>query len=249
MEALREAGIQVDVGPGEREARRLNEHYLHWKATGRPWVTLKWAQTIDGQLAARTGDSRWITGEEARRHAHRLRSWHDAVLVGIGTALADDPCLNVRMVEGHQPRHVVLDPFLQLPVGARLVEAGRTLLICKDDVDPARTASWKARGVEVEAVPGEGDVLDLRAVMDVLAAHQFQSVCIEGGAKVLTSFLRAGFVNRVVVFVAPKILGSGVGAVGDLGACCVSEARTLRDVEITSHGEDWCVTGLFAEAS
>ncbi len=244
---LREAGIVVEVGLGEREARRLNEHYLHHKVTGRPWVTLKWAQTLDGRVATNTGDSRWITGEEARAHAHRLRSWHDAVLVGIGTALADDPHLDVRLVEGRQPWHVVLDPFLQLPEGAKLVERGRTLLLCGRETSAERKRRWESLGVEVRPVPSSGDMLDLKAVLDVLGAHQFQGVFVEGGPTVLTSFLREGLVNRITVFIAPKILGGGKCAVGDLGASLVSEARKLREAELTPVGEDWCLTGLCGE--
>lgn len=246
---LREAGIEVELGLGEREARRLNEHYLHHKRTGRPWVTLKWAQTLDGQVATRTGDSRWITGEEARRHAHRLRSWHDAVVVGIGTALADDPRLDVRLVEGREPWHVVLDPLLRLSDGAHLVKRGQTLLLCRREASPERRDRWESLGVQVAPVPGQGELLDLHAVLDVLGAHPFQSVFVEGGPTVLTSFLREGLANRIAVFIAPRILGAGKGAVGELGAALVSQAVQLREAEMTAVGEDWCVTGLVGEES
>jgi diaminohydroxyphosphoribosylaminopyrimidine deaminase/5-amino-6-(5-phosphoribosylamino)uracil reductase len=244
---LRDAGVEVEVGLGEHEARRLNEQYLHHTVTGRPWVTLKWAQTLDGQVATRTGDSKWITGEEARTHAHRLRSWHDAVLVGIGTVLADDPHLDVRLVEGRQPWHVVLDPHLGLPVEANLLRTGQTLLVCRDDVKDERVRLWQQRGVEVRGVPGHGEMLDLAAVLEVLGRQPFQSVLVEGGPTVLTSLLREGFVNRVTVFIAPTILGTGRGAVGNLDVLLLDQAIRLREVEMTSFGEDWCVSGLYGE--
>jgi len=244
---LREAGIEVEVGPGAADARRLNEQYLYWKRTGRPWVTLKWAQTLDGQVATRAGHSKWITDEEARRQAHELRSWHDAVLVGIGTALADDPQLNVRMVEGRQPWHVVLDPALLLPLDARLVEPGQTLLVCRDTTEGTRRAVWDSRGVDVAAVPGSRDALDLDAVMDVLKARPFQSVLVEGGPTIITAFIRACLANRVVIFIAPKILGAGRGAVGDLGSEVIGHARALRETELRPAGQGWRLTGLLAE--
>ena len=241
--ALRAAGIRVDVGLCEQEAQKLNEHYLHWKRTGRPWVTVKWAQTLDGQVATRTGASRWVTSEAARRQAHRLRSWHDAVLIGVGTALADDPSLNVRMVDGHQPRPVVLDSSLRLPTSAKLVEPGATIIVCDRGADAVRRAAWEHHGVDV----AEGSTRDMPGVLAILAERGIQSVLVEGGPQVVTSFLRARVVNRVAAFIAPKIIGTGIAAVGDLGTDVMDAALQLRDVEIEQVDEDCHLTGLLAE--
>jgi len=244
IELLRKAGIDVQVGLREREARRLNEHFLHWKTTATPWLTLKWAQSLDGRVATSTGDSQWITGEEARTHAHRLRSWHDAVLIGVGTALADDPRLTVRMVEGHQPYHVVLDPGLRLSPNARLVEPGNTVILCAESADPQRIAAWERNDVQAVPVRSHGDVLEIEAVLEALTALRFQSVFVEGGSRTLTSFLKAGAANRLTVFIAPIILGEGIPAVGDLGIETLDQAIRLREVEVERFGNDLCITGL-----
>ncbi len=244
---LREAGIAVEVGVGEQQARRLNEHYLHWKRTGRPWVTLKWAQTLDGQVATTAGSSQWITGEAARRDAHRQRSWHDAVLVGIGTALADNPALDVRHVDGHQPAHIVLDPSLELPDSARLVVPDRTSIVCGEDASDARAEAWKQRGVRIVRVANDGGTLDLDATLVALGELDVLSVFVEGGPTVATALIRAGLVNRAIAYIAPKIVGAGRAAVGDLGTELIGDALRLREAEGTSLGDDWRVTGLLGD--
>ncbi len=243
---LREAGIAVDVGLCESESRRLNEQYIWWKQTGRPWVTLKWAQTLDGQVATRSGQSRWITGEAARTHAHRLRSWHDAVLVGIGTATSDDPGLDVRMVDGRQPSRIVLDSSLRLPEDARLADSDGAVIVCSAGADADKIDAWEHRGVRVLRV--DGSPHDLTGVLGALADIDVQSVFVEGGPAVATSFLRAGLVNRVAVFVAPMVLGSGTPAVRDLAVDEVGESLRLREAEMSGVGDDWCLTGLLGDA-
>jgi diaminohydroxyphosphoribosylaminopyrimidine deaminase / 5-amino-6-(5-phosphoribosylamino)uracil reductase len=245
---LRDAGIEVIVGVGEDAARRLNEHYLHWKRTGRPWVTAKWAQTLDGQVATRSGSSKWITGETARREAHRQRSFHDAVLVGIGTALADDPQLSVRHVEGHQPWHVVLDSNLRLPANARLVEPERTLIMCSPTADTSIQTEWRDRGIDI-AVIQQNDTgrLDPLSVLETLGERGMLSVMVEGGPTVVSGLLGAGLVNRVMTFVAPKLIGIGTPAVGDLGTQDIAEAIRLTDMEYSQFGDDLLLTGLIGD--
>jgi len=244
VEQLRNAGIDVSVGPGADAARRLNEQYLHWKRTGFPWITAKWAQTLDGRIATRTGSSQWITGEAARREAHRQRSYHDAVLVGIGTVLADDPRLDVRMVDGHQPWHIVLDPTLAIPTNARVIVPERTMVFTAKHGDGEKRRMLHDRGVEVVSVDVDGDRLDLAAVRSTLGAKPFVSVFVEGGPTVITSLLRARYVNRVMAFIAPKIVGAGRDAVGDLGITEIDAALQLREAEMISFGDDWLLTGL-----
>jgi diaminohydroxyphosphoribosylaminopyrimidine deaminase / 5-amino-6-(5-phosphoribosylamino)uracil reductase len=244
IQILRDAGIEVIVGPCAEEARRLNEHYLHWKQTGRPWITAKWAQTLDGQVASSTGSSKWITGTTARTEAHRQRSFHDAVIVGIGTVLMDDPELSVRHVEGHQPWHVVLDARLQTPPRAKLIVPGRTLLVGGDDVSPNTVSMWRDAGVDVETVPLVDGRLNLEDTIRLLARRGFISALVEGGPRVITSFLKAGLVQRVIAFIAPKIVGTGYASVGSLSVTDIGNALQLSKVEMTGYGTDWCMTGL-----
>lgn len=241
---LRAAGIEVSVGLESHAAERLNAHYIHWKRTGLPWITAKWAQTLDGRIATRTRSSKWITGEAARRESHRQRSYHDAVLVGIGTVLADDPQLNVRMVEGHQPWHVILDSSLRTPVDARVITPEKTLIFTGPEANPVTRRALSERGVEIVAVPRNGGALDVSAVVRVLGEKPFLSVFVEGGSQVVTSFLRARLVNRVMAFIAPKIVGDGCDAVGDLAITHISDAHQLRETEMTQFGDDWLLTGL-----
>jgi diaminohydroxyphosphoribosylaminopyrimidine deaminase / 5-amino-6-(5-phosphoribosylamino)uracil reductase len=241
---LEAAGIEVTVGVGEAESRRLNEQYLWWQKHQRPWVTMKWAQTIDGRIATHNGQSRWITGHEARAHAHRIRSWHDAVLVGVGTVLQDDPQLNVRMVDGRQPRKVVLDSHLRTPVSAAVFESSDVIVVCSAGADSAKRQALEHRGAEIVAL--EQTPHDLAAVLEALAARDIRSVMVEGGSEVVTSFIRAGLANRIGVFVAPRILGAGTDAVGELGADCVEAAMGLDETEIEQFGDDWFITGVVA---
>ena len=251
IEILRQAGVTVDVGLLEDDARRLNEQYVHHRLTGRPWVTVKWAQTLDGRIATSSGHSRWVTGEEARREGHVLRSRHDAVLVGIGTALADDPRLDVRLDdrEVKQPWHVVLDSRLRLPVDARLIAPGKTIVFCEEDATADSRKALADAGVEVVAVPSAlGAGLDVSAVLAELAKKDFLGVYVEGGPTVVTSFLRARLANRVVAFVAPKILGEGTASVGDLRASTMADALALAEVTVRQVGDDVCVSGLLETA-
>ena len=242
-EKLRGAGIETTSDVLREEACRLNEAYIKHITTGTPFVTLKLAQTLDGKIATCTGDSKWITGIESRRRVHRLRAEVDAVLVGINTALTDDPMLTVRLVEGRDPLRMVLDSSLRLPPTARMLSAGRTVVVAREDSDPARARALQDRGAEIWAVPGPNGRPDLVALMREAGRREITSVLIEGGAEVAGSALRAGIVDRLMVFLAPKIIGAGRSAVADLGVSQISEALRVRDVEIERVGEDLLYIG------
>lgn len=176
---------------------------------GRPFVTLKAALSLDGRIAAADGQSRWITGPEAREAGHRLRDGHDAVLVGSGTLLADDPALNTRVEGGRDALPVILDSALRLPAGARVLSAGRRPLVyCGVDA-PRRPVA-----ADVVAVPRGPGGLDLHAVLSDLARRGVESVLVEGGSRVHRSFLDLGVVDRLDLFIAPKVLVGGPGWVG-----------------------------------
>lgn len=239
LERLRRAGLDVTVGVCEAEARALNAPWLSVVTRGRPLVTLKLALTLDGRIAARGGDARWVTGEAARREAHRMRDRHDAILVGVGTVLADDPALTVRGLRGgRDPVRVVLDGRLRTPPGARVLAPGPgTLLFCAEDAPGERPEA-------VRLPRGPDGRLPLAPVLAHLGRAGLLSVLVEGGGEVARSFLEARLVDRVTCFVAPKLVGGdGVPALGPLGITRMADALALADVAVRRLGDDVMVTG------
>ena len=196
----------------------------------RPYVVLKYAQTIDGRIATSTGDSKWISGEGERRISHALRAACDAVLVGVGTVIQDDPQLTVRMVPGVTPARVVLDSTLRLPAKARMLEPDApTLILTTERSDPRRRELLRRQHVGVRILPAGPDGVDLHAALATLRQAGVQTLLAEGGAKVITSMLAGGVVDRLIVGVAPTIIGRGMEAVGSLGTTTVKEGITLHN--------------------
>ncbi len=237
---LRAAGVEVAVGCLEAEARAQNLGLYRRIRDGRPMVALKLALTLDGRIATRRGDSRWISGERARTEAHRLRACHDAVAVGSGTALADDPELTCRLpgLEDSQPVRVVFDRRLRLSPDstlARTVERGPVWVLTRPDADPRRRAALEARGVEVMAVDGPF----LRAALALLARRGLTRLLVEGGGTLAAALLLEGVVDRLHLVHAPLVFGAeAVAAVGALGLDRVGEAPRFRVVEEARLGED-----------
>jgi diaminohydroxyphosphoribosylaminopyrimidine deaminase/5-amino-6-(5-phosphoribosylamino)uracil reductase len=234
---LREAGIVVRQGVEEEAARRLNAPYLKRLATGRPYVTAKWAMTLDGKTACRSGDSRWISGERSRAAVHALRGRMDAILVGIGTVLADDPRLTARPPGPRTAARVVLDRQARLPLESRLAGTAREVpvlvYVSSPESDPARLAALRAAGCEVVALPGSGQP-PIPAVLDDLGRRGMTNLLVEGGGRVLGSFLDAGEVDAVEVFLAPILAGGPpryVPAQGE-GAARISDALRLDRQEV-----------------
>lgn len=240
---LAAAGVEVALAPEsvERRVRRLNAPYEKFIAEHLPFVTLKAAMSLDGRIATATGESRWITSPRARRVAHRLRARHDAIVAGIGTVLADDPLLTVRTPGGRparrQPLRVVLDSRARLAgVRSRLVESaspGSPVLVATTPRAGASSVeSLRRAGVEVAVLPAApGERVDLAALMALLAEHELTSVLVEGGPTVHASFLEAGLVDALALFVAPRVLGgaSAPGAVGGAGAPSLSQAWDIAE--------------------
>lgn len=246
---LRRAGVRVDTGVLAREARRLNEAYLCAVTRGRPLVTLKSGLSLDGRIATASGASRWITSPASRREAHRLRAEHDAVLVGIGTALADAPRLDARAGGAgvRQPARVVLDSGLKLDPHAPMVRArgGGEILVYALHGGDARARRLESAGVRiVEVHRGPGGV-DLGDVLADLASRGIHSVLVEGGSRVAWSFLRAGLADRIVWYLAPRILGGerAVPVVGGPGVAVPEEAFGVRELAVRRLGPDVVVTG------
>jgi diaminohydroxyphosphoribosylaminopyrimidine deaminase/5-amino-6-(5-phosphoribosylamino)uracil reductase len=245
--ALRRDGVIVQVGTGGEEARRLTAGYRTRLLRGRPLVTLKLAMTLDGRIAAAGGDSRWLTGPAARRLAHGLRAVSDAVLVGAATVRADDPRLTARLPGAHDPIRIVLVGMeLRLPWGARLLRPGGppTWVVAPRRAATARVAALQRRGVEVILLPGRGGRVPFATVLRALGDRGLTSVLIEGGGVVAAEALRAGVVDRLVLFVTPRLLGGdGVPAIGPLGLRRVARALEVRDLALGRAGGDLVLEG------
>ncbi|MFN2385125.1 MAG: bifunctional diaminohydroxyphosphoribosylaminopyrimidine deaminase/5-amino-6-(5-phosphoribosylamino)uracil reductase RibD, partial [Thermoanaerobaculia bacterium] len=250
---IERAGVPV-AGPDEKHrllAERQNEKFSVWIRRKRPFVLVKWAATLDGKTASATGESRWITGAASRRRAMELREEYDGVLVGAATVLADDPRLTRRLGWNRVTLHrrIVLDGRLRAPVTARVFRpAEGALLVTALPTGHRRVRAHERRGVEVWSLPGpRPGRVSLRRLLARLARSGVASLMVEGGAETLGEFFRAGLVDRVAVFTAPKILGGGAapGGVGGPGLA-LSGARRLAEVQHEALGEDWLVTGRVA---
>jgi len=247
---LRRAGIEVSVGLFAERHARLNEVHVKFITRRVPWVTLKAALGADGKIAAAGGDSRWITSAAARDEVHLLRGEHDAVLVGIGTALRDNPRLTVRHAAwGRKPlRRVVLDSRLRLPLDARLLASpasGRPLVFAASGADENKADALRLKGAEVVAVGGTEAGLDLREVLRELGKRDVASVLVEGGGRVFTSFLAGGLADKACLMLSPRLIG-GADAPGlweGTGAARVAKALPLRDVRVFRTGPDIVMEG------
>jgi diaminohydroxyphosphoribosylaminopyrimidine deaminase/5-amino-6-(5-phosphoribosylamino)uracil reductase len=236
IEALRSAGIDVLVGVREEECRRLNRGFLRAITQGLPEVTLKAAVSLDGRIASEGGESRWITGPAARACGHRLRDTHDAVLVGIGTVLADDPALDTRIPGGRNALPVVLDTALRTPPDAKILTAGRRpLVLCAED---APDVSLDADVVRLPRGPGG---VELGAALRAVVARGHHRVLVEGGGRVHRGLLEGGYVDRIELFVAARLLAGGPGMVAGPGFA-LADAPAFRFTGCEPVGDDLHVT-------
>lgn len=240
---LRDAGIEVQVGLCELEARRLNAPYLKLIRTGRPWVHAKWAMTLDGKIAAGGGDSRWISGEESRARVHTMRGRSDAILVGRRTVVVDDPLLTARPPGPRVPARVVVSASGVLPEVCRLRTTAREapVVIYTAPGNENRLASWAASSAEVVPI----DALSPASILDDLGRRRMTNVLVEGGAGLLGSFVDAGAVDEFHVFIAPKVAGgAGPSAVGGRGFERMADALRLAEFTFEQSGEDVYLHGL-----
>ncbi len=239
---LRQHGVIVEEDFLREECDQLNPVFFHYITTRRPYVVMKYAMTLDGKIATHTGASQWITGEAARRHAHQLRGRFSAILAGIGTVLADDPLLNCRIPGGHQPVRIIADSHLRLPLDSRLAKTAadhRTIVACADGA-PEKEAALRLLGVEVLRVPDANGQVDLRDLIAYLGQEQLDSVLIEGGGQLHEAALRAGIVNHVCAYIAPKLFGGEAAKtpVEGRGVDLPGEAASLRNLRLTQLEED-----------
>lgn len=241
---LRAAGVEVHVGLCEAEARALNAPYLKLLRTGRPWVHAKWAMTLDGKIATRTGDSKWISGEESRRHVHELRGRMDAIIIGRGTVVADDPLLTARPAGARVAARVVVSASGELPERCQLRNTAREVpvIVYTAAGHAARLTGWAKDGAEVI---GLGAAKFIDAVLTDLGGRRFTNVLIEGGAGLLGSVLDARAADEFHVFIAPRLLGgAGPAAIGGAGASGMADALRLDRVTFEQSGEDVYVHGF-----
>ncbi len=247
FEFLRQKGIEVVTDILKEEAEKQNEKYIHWHKTGRPFVHLKMATSLDGRIATRTGDSRWITGEKSRERVQDIRHEYDAILVGANTVVVDNPALTDR---SGKPRRrplvrIVLDNSLRISLNSQVVLTAKEAptIIFTDSSDDAKISELRSEGVEVRYIAEGGR--NLYGVLQELGKREIQSVLVEGGAEVAGSFYDAHLVDKITFFVAPLVIGGkdAPTAIGGQGAQALSSAMRLRGLEVRNHHEDLEITG------
>ncbi len=252
-------GIRVDLGLAAQESVRLNAGFFKRIRTGLPEVTAKFAMSLDGKIATHAGHARWVTGPEARIEAHRLRDTHDAILVGIGTVLADDPRLTTRLPEAEagiggpsHPLRVVVDSRARTPLTSAILQPnlpGNTIVVTTDRAPFRAARALQAAGAEVLVLPARDGRVDLRVLLQELGRRGINSVLVEGGGALLGSLFSAGLLDRVVAFIAPVIVG-GDGApvpIGGDGVDTMDEAPRLGNIEIRRFGQDLAISGTLSD--
>ena len=233
-EQLRQAGVTVEFGVGEAEARRLNAPYLKLLATGRPWVHVKWAMTLDGKIATRSGDSRWISNEASRRRVHELRGRMDAIVAGIGTVLADNPQLTVRPPGPRTPTRIILDSQGRIHDDAIVIRTARvtpSILAATERMPQAKRAALQSHGCEVLILPDHHGRVSVDALLRELGRRRFTNVLVEGGSGVFGAFFDAAALDEMHVFIAPRLIGgaTATSAVGGVGVQHMTEALRLAE--------------------
>ena len=249
---LQEEGIEVTVGVLEKEARRLNERFICNMVHKRPFIISKYAMTLDGKIATHTGDSKWITSEEARLDVHQLRHEVDGILVGIQTVLKDNPSLTTRLPhkKGKNPTRIVLDSELQTPLHYQICnEEARTIIITKDTVSKAKAQGYIDKGIQVLYVPTTNGKLDLTKALHQLLAIGITDILVEGGGSVHASFFKERLVDKVITYIGPKILGGkdSITPVAGMNPDWMKEATNLKFDEVEKIGPDLKITSYLGE--
>jgi len=242
IKILRSKGIKVDVGIRESECMQLNEHYFKFIKTGMPYITVKYAQTLDGRIATRSGDSQWISSEASRKYVHRLRGINMGIMVGAGTAVADNPQLTVRHVKGKNPFRIIVDSKLRIPIKSSVLtdaNAHLTIMATTSSAPSGKMTAIKKQGAEVLVVKKEknGNV-SLKDLLRKLGKREIMSVLVEGGSEIITSLLKAGLVDKMIIPIAPKIVGKGLEAIGDLNINKINKSIKFSSFKTMKKGDD-----------
>jgi diaminohydroxyphosphoribosylaminopyrimidine deaminase/5-amino-6-(5-phosphoribosylamino)uracil reductase len=241
---LRDSGIEVEVGVLEDEAKRLNERFIHNMITKRPFVVSKFAMTLDGKIATHNGHSQWITGEAARADVHTLRHELDAILVGVGTVLADNPSLTTRLPKenGKNPVRIILDSELKTPLESNVAntDLAKTIIVTALDASQQLAETLEQQGVHIVRVPKLANGLDLELMLDELYQLGITDILVEGGGAINASFLRAGLINKYIVYIAPKVLGGRNSVTPFSGADVdtIDVAQLLQFGDVEKIGDD-----------
>jgi diaminohydroxyphosphoribosylaminopyrimidine deaminase/5-amino-6-(5-phosphoribosylamino)uracil reductase len=242
IKILRSKGIKVDVGICESECRQLNEHYFKFVKTGMPYITVKYAQTLDGRIATKSGDSQWISSEASRRYVHHLRGINDGIMVGAGTVAADNPQLTVRHVKGKNPFRIIVDSKLRIPIKSSVltdINSHLTIIATTSSAPTVKITAIKKLGVEVWVARKERDGrVSLRDLLKKLGKREIVSVLVEGGSEVITSLLKANLVDKMIIPIAPKIIGKGLEAIGDLKINKINKAIRFSSFKTMKKGDD-----------
>lgn len=256
IEFLKKSGLTVDAGIMAAEANRLNEAFVKHVQTKCPFVIAKWAATLDGRIATANGDARWVTGSQAREYVHRLRDRLDAIMVGVGTVQQDDPRLNTRLADGsgRDPVRVILDTRLTTLPTARLFQLdspAQTLIICTPDAPARARRTLEEKGATVMTVPALDGHVDLRAAMQKLGAQNITSVLLEGGSRVHAAAWKAGVVDKVMAFYAPKLTGGddGYPIFRGPGVERMNDCAQLENLQVRCLGEDVLIEGDLRQTS
>lgn len=243
LDKLRAAGIEVKCGVLEDECKRINRGFLRRMMNGRPWVTLKCAASLDGKISLSNGESKWITGPEARARVHLMRAQSDAVVTGVGTIIADNPMLTVRDVPGKTPMRAILDRTLRTPPQSAIFDGGEVVILTTEKADAARKAALEARGARIEVLPSENY---LQEVLKKLCDLGVNYLMVEAGAAVTSSFISSGLCDELNLFLAPKLMGRGTSFTDGAEFPHMTDVPLLRDVEYEKCGNDLLVKGIFA---
>lgn len=247
IKALKKHDIQTTQGVLAEECRELNERFFKFMETGIPFITLKYAQSIDGRIATATGHSHWISSPASLKYVHKLRSIHDGILVGIGTVMNDNPDLTVRMVKGRSPLRIIIDQHLKIPLEATVLknqDTAKTVIATTVKADSQKASRLMQMGIEILTVDSVKDNrVDLQNLLAELGKLGITSVLIEGGASIITSVLRNRMADRLVIIIAPKIIGRGIEAVGNLNIARIDDAYRLSYRKIVRKGDDIIIDG------
>ncbi|MBT9778683.1 bifunctional diaminohydroxyphosphoribosylaminopyrimidine deaminase/5-amino-6-(5-phosphoribosylamino)uracil reductase RibD [Clostridium sp. MCC353] len=244
---LRDRGIEVVTGVLKERCDRLNEVFMHYISTGTPYVVLKYAMTLDGKIAAVSGDSKWITGEEARHYVHQCRSRYSSVMTGVGTVLADDPMLNCRIQGGKNPVRIICDSNLRMPLESRIAATAAEIptILASCCQNREKEEAYRKCGIKILHTAPKNGRVDLRELMKMLAKLEIDSIFMEGGGNLNWSALESGIVNKVQAYIAPKLFG-GTGAktpVGGVGVERPDQAFYLDQISTRQIGGDWLIEG------
>jgi diaminohydroxyphosphoribosylaminopyrimidine deaminase/5-amino-6-(5-phosphoribosylamino)uracil reductase len=250
LRQLKRAGVLLSVGCLEKQAERLNDSYIHRMRTGRPLIVLKMAMTLDGKTATASGESQWITGPEARRHAHRLRSEVDAIMVGVNTVLSDNPQLTARLGRSiaRQPIRIVMDSRLRTPLTAKILSQRLrrgTVIATTGHAPRARLARFRRLGIQVLALSAEQGKVSLRACLKQLTKMGINHLLIEGGSELAASALRSGVVDRLRLYIAPRLLGGNdaKGVIGGSSPRSLARALSVSSLSVKKIGPDLMLEG------